>query len=255
MKLSDLQQEIAVIEQQLQGLLDEGGRQAVQQAKRDLERLAAARNGRRGKKKRKPVVPWRLTIPHGNPLRFIPTMPTVGVRHQLIVDLFCSLSEPDHGLPSGEHNIVLRLWSEDDALWFREGLDAAPLWDQIVAAGGRRVMHRVHFDYASPTQPGPQFHWQIGGTQHGSEFCWFPSTLELPRFPHHPLSLITACEFVVRTFFPREYGRIAAEPTWIHAVKTAQQAYLEPYLRSLLTYAPVLNLPNSVLERLWNPHP
>jgi len=136
MKLSDLQQEIAVIEQQLQGLLDEGGRQAVQQAKRDLERLAAARNGRRGKKKRKPVVPWRLTIPHGNPLRFIPTMPTVGVRHQLIVDLFCSLSEPDHGLPSGEHNIVLRLWSEDDALWFREGLDAAPLWTRSSRPAG-----------------------------------------------------------------------------------------------------------------------
>ena len=178
---------------------------------------------------------------------------SAAVRHELTVDLFCCITEPDDGIPRGDHNIVIRVWSRDPTLWFRRHLDAADLQQQIQDAGGKRVMQRVHLDFANPGQPGPQFHLQVGGTQHGPEYCWLPESLDLPRFPHYPLTLITACEFVLRTFFPSHYERVAGEATWIGAVRTAQDAYVEPYLRRLIAHPQPLALSASVLGRLWNP--
>lgn len=258
MTLDQVLQEITVIEQQLARVLTEQGKIAIQQAKGDLVRqkeaaTAKARQGReRRRRRRRATKPWALQIPPGTPLSFIPT--AIAEAHQrLIVDLCCRISEPRDGVPQGEHNIVLRVWSEDELLWFRDAVDAAGLRDQIRNSGGRRVMSRVHFDFANPGQPGPMFHLQVGGTQHESEFCWFPDNLKLPRFTHYPLTLITACEFVVRTFFPADYERIAGEPTWIGAVHAAQSAFVEPYLRGLLGM-PNLALPKrSLLHTLWNP--
>ncbi len=255
MNIDQALRELTVVQQQLGRLLEEDGRRAIQQAKQDLERQrgAAFTGGprRRQRHRQRQPPPWHFEISAGTPLLFVPT--TVSdARHRVSVDLFCRISEPRDGLPQGEHSIVLRVWSSDARFWYRDGLDAPQLRDLIHGSGGRRVMHRVHFDLADPGQAGPRFHWQVGGTQQGVEFCWFPDSLNLPRFPHYPLNLITACEFVVRTFFPAEGERLANEPTWIGAVRVAQDAYLEPYLRDLVRSPAPLTLRPSVLQHLWN---
>jgi hypothetical protein len=252
--LAHVIQELTVIEQQLARILDDLGKVAIRQAKRDLEALQAKAAKRGKSSRRRTTEPWAFAIPPGNPLRFVPTTLSAEVRHRLVVDVFCQLSEPRDGrpLPGQAHNIVIRVWTEDQTLWFREGLDDSALVDQIKAAGGRRVIHRVHFDFANAGQPGPQFHLQIGGGQHGAEFCWFPGNFELPRFPHMPICLITACEFVVRTFFPAEYERIAHEATWIGAIRVAQDSYALPYLKNLLSLPTPPEIRHSLLARAWN---
>jgi hypothetical protein len=243
-------QELTVIEAQVGRLLDDGGRSAIQQARRDVQRLVEARRGSRKRKGR--GEPWTYQIPPGAPLSFVPTTISAAVKHQLIVDLFCQIAEPDDGLPLDTHSIVIRVWTEDRSLWLRPGLDDPQLGEPIAAAGGRRVIHRVHLDFANLGQPGPRFHMQLGGGQHGQEFCWFPDNLKLPRFVHQPASLITACEFVLRTFFPSEYETVAREATWIGAIRVAQDAYLVPYFKHLLRLQQ-LDVTESLLARAWNP--
>jgi hypothetical protein len=248
--LDQVLQELTVIEAQVDTILDVDGRRAIQQAKRDIQRLIESRRGSRKQKAKR--VPWTYEISPGMPLRFVPTTISDAVRHRLIVDVFCQIAEPDDGLPQGAHNIVIRIWTEDRNLWLRPGLDDPALSDPIIAAGGRRVIHRIHLDFANRGQPGPRFHMQLGGGQHGSEFCWFPDNLKLPRFVHQPASLIIACEFVLRTFFPGEYEKVARERTWIGAIRVAQNAYIAPYYRQLLRLQR-LDLDDSLLARAWNP--
>jgi|GEM_PF-1686160 len=254
MTLEQIIQEVVVVEQHLGSLLNEEGKIAIAQARKDLVGLRGLA-GNTGRRRRKVRLPWSFRIPPGTPLCFGSTSISAAVRHRLTIDLFCSISEPEDGIPLGEHSLVIRVWTEDASLWYRESMDAPGLRQRIQAAGGRRVMQRVHFDHANPGQEGPRFHFQVGGTQHGYEFSWFPENLKLPRFPHYPLSLITACEFIVRTFFPSDYERVAGEATWIGAVQSAQAAYIEPYFRKLLSLPQSPVLPRSVLNHLWNPLP
>ena len=90
----------------------------------------------------------------------------------------------------------------------------------------------------------------VGGRASGEEHCWYPETIDLPRFCHHPLNLILACEFVVRSFFPRTFDRIHDEPTWLGSLRTAQRCYLSPYYDLQGIRPP--NLDKSLLSMLWN---
>ena len=244
--------ELNVIKSRLGALLDEDGNRALAQAIDDIENQRLARRPKTKRKKKKLLRPWRLEIPLGTPLRFIPTMVSQDIRHRLSLDIACKIDEPRDGAPAGEHNICVRVWTDDLALYFREALDSEQLLDQIDAAGGRRVMLRFHFDHANPGQPGPRHHLQIGGVQHANEFCWFPDSLRVPRFCHHPLSLLMACEFVVRTFYPHVYEEISSEAAWRGAIATAQTTYLSSYyaLQRVNTSSAVVK--SSLLDRLWN---
>lgn len=245
--------ELNVIRSRLADLLDEDGNRALAQAIADVENQRLARLPKKAKKKAKKRVPrpWRLEIPLGTPLRFIPTEVTQDTRHRLSLDIACRIDEPRNGEPSGEHIICVRVWTDDLDLYFREDYDSDHIWEQIDAAGGRRVMLRFHFDFANPGQPGPKHHLQIGGVQHANEFCWFPDSLRVPRFCHHPLSLLMACEFVVRTFYPHVYQEISGEATWQGAIATAQGTYLSPYY-ALQGVNPAPALTASLLDKLWN---
>jgi hypothetical protein len=264
MNLEQIAQECVVIKERLWELLDDDGKRAIETAIRELRKLteerqepkrqpAPSRELRRKQKRaaRAAGNPWRLEIAAGTPLRFSPTTISGGVRHVLTVDIYCQISEPVNGAPSLDHNIVLRVWSEDPDLCYRQQLDAWEVFERFESAG-RRVMHRVHFDFANAEQPGPRFHLQFGGSQGSGEGCWLPENLKLPRYPHHPLGLITACEFVVRTFFPSFYERLAEEPSWRGAIARSQEVYLIPYLRQLVNASDRLTLDGSALDRLWN---
>jgi len=193
-----------------------------------------------GRKKLK-TAPWKFEIEPSRPLLFN-ICEVKG--YKLQVDIFCSISYPDKYFDNWNETLTIRIWSVDEKLFYRESLDFEKL-KRI----GRRVMARFHFDRANPGQAGPHFHLQIGGKPHLDEFCWYPKELEVPRFIHHPMNLMLACEFVIANFFPEKYDKISKEVTWQMALKKCQEYYLIPYYKT--------NMKNwdqkeSLLKYLWN---
>lgn len=251
MTLDDALTELNVIRSRLNGLLDEEGRRAIVNAISDLE--AQRPRPKPGKKhKKKPPPPWHLVIPPGNPLRFIPTEASQDLRYSFSIDLFCRIDQPRDGLIVGEHNVAVRIWTADAKLYFRDAFDAERIRFDVDANGGRRVMLRFHFDHANPGQPGPKHHLQVGGVQQGGEFFWYPENIRVPRFCHHPVSLLMACEFVVRTFYPEVHAAVEKEPAWAGAIAKAQSTYLPAFYELHGLTVNVKDVRESLLARLWN---
>jgi len=248
--LDDAITELNVIRWRLDALLDAEGRRAVLNAASELQ--SQRPRVQQGKKQKKPSTPWRLVIPPGNPLRFIATEPTQDLRYSLIVDIACKIDQPQDGQIVGDHTIAVRVWTSDAALYFRDTFDAPRILADVGANGGRRVILRFHFDHANQGQPGPKHHLQIGGVQQNAEFCWYPDNIRAPRFCHHPLSLLMACEFVVRTFYPDAYRQLKDEPVWTGAIATAQATYLPDFYRLHGLRVTPAQVRDSLLERLWN---
>jgi hypothetical protein len=251
MTLDDALTELRVIQSRLGGVLDQEGRRAVSTAISDLEgQRPRPKPGKEHKKK--PLPPWRLVIPPGNPLRFIETSATQDLRYPLSIDVSCMIDQPKDGRIVGEHTVAVRVWTSDETLYFREAFDAERIQSDVGGAGGKRVMLRFHFDHANPGQPGPRHHLQIGGLQHEGELCWFPDNIRVPRFCHHPLSLLMACEFVVRTFYPAAHSDLKDEPSWSGAIAKAQGTYLPSFYELQgMTVTPE-GVRRSLLDRLWN---
>jgi hypothetical protein len=148
------------------------------------------------------------------------------------------------------HTLLLRIWSLDHSLSFRSDWDANQLEPQI-KSGGRRVVARMHFDRANPTQTGPKFHLQLGGNAGVDELSWFPKALDVPRFPHPPLDIVLACEMIAANFFEDEFfSTIAKDPSWIAAVKLSQKICYFNYF-SLCQQVSEQNK-TSLLGQLWN---
>jgi hypothetical protein len=242
-----LKLELEVIRKALRPILHKEGSDAVDQALRDL---ADAQRRRSGKGRNQH--PWQLTIPRGSPIRFIPTAGSHETGHAVWTDISCELSEPDAGKPSRKHNVLVRVWTDDEAFWFRQRFDATGLRAEVAQNGGSRVMLRFHFDYADPGQEGPKHHLQIGGSQYEGECCWYPDSLKVPRFVHHPVNVLLACEFVVRTFYPAFHQRMWDEPTWRGAIATAQKTYLAPYFKNQGITIDDSHWDTSLLGQLWN---
>lgn len=257
MTLDDALNDLQVIRHTLGTLLDERGRFAVEQAHQELQMQKEALRPVKGKKRKRKrkirAVPfWDLEIPVGNPVVFKPCDRSQDVRFPLEVDLSCKISKLRNGRPSKEHNVLVRLWTDDETVWFRRDWDASRLENDIRDAGRRRVMLRFHFDFANPSQPGPAHHLQIGGNPEALEHFWIPKSLRVPRFCHHPMSLIMVCEFIVRTFFPNDYDSVRDERTWKGAIARAQREYLGPYYDSQQVTIQDDQLGRSLLDSLWN---
>jgi hypothetical protein len=230
MKIEEAIQEVETIRDAMSSIIAAGSQHVISGVLADL---------REQKKKcdalprRAARPPWTVTIKPTQPLLFVGTDDEVAVKHNLEVDLACSISQPDKsGIAMGEHNIAVRVWSKDGATYFRDALDAASLRDSLDAQK-KRVMLRFHFDLCNKDQEGPKHHLQIGGKGQPSEYAWLPENWKLPRFAHFPVNLALVCEFVGRTFFPKAFQRIAEEPTWKNAIMTAERAYLLPFLTAI----------------------
>jgi len=249
--LDDALTELQVIRSRLDGLLDEEGRRAVLNAISDLEaQRPRPKPGKRHKKK--PPPDWHLVIPPGNPLRFVPTEASQDLRYSFSIDVSCKIDKPHDGLIVGDHSIAVRVWTSDATLYFRDAFDAERILRNVDASGGRRVMLRFHFDHANVGQPGPKHHLQIGGIQHGPEFCWLPENVRVPRFCHHPVSLLMVCEFVVRTFYPAAHAAVENEPAWSGAIAKAQITYLPPFYELQGMTVNAEGVRKSLLGKLWN---
>ncbi len=250
MNLDDVIREVKAIGDTLAPMLAESSPRVLSGALASLQtqKDEAARLPRKA-----PRPPWRLVISPTNPLAFRTTEGDRLVNHRLEVDLACSITQPGaNGLPASDHNIAVRVWSTDPAMCFRAERDAEALRDQLEARG-RRVMLRFHFDLANAKQEGPRHHLQIGGKADTADYQWLPDNWKLPRFVHLPVNLVLACEFIARTFYPSTFARHSQEPTWTHAVRTAETAYLFPFLQALpYVHVDPRKHSKSLLSTVWN---
>ncbi len=167
---------------------------------------------------------WRFSIPIEHPLIFIEN------NSQLQVDISCELEGRDDTII--KQNIILRLWSLDENLSYREEVDSTELKVKLEHNIWRRVILRFHFDLkeSNGKQLEPKYHFHVGGRcRTNDENCWLPEQIDIPRFPCPPMDLILICEFLLINFFPKESEQLRKYPEWQSLVRKSQDLFLKPY--------------------------
>jgi hypothetical protein len=175
---------------------------------------------------------WGYSIPRDKPLRFS-TTPEMRSAHRLDVDVFCRIAghgqdKPD---PLTAQEIVVRVWTSEKELFYREMWDATRLLELFGdGTGARRVMIRYRFDRAREGAAELRYHTQFGGMADDDELCWHPEKLDVPRIMHPPIDLVLACESVVANFFPKTHAELCRDPEWSALIKSSERLYIGPYL-------------------------
>lgn len=173
--------------------------------------------------------------------------------YRLRPDIICNFRWQQEGAFPTTLELVLRVWSADEHLIYREGYDSEAIAELMTSQHNglqERVMLRCHFDLANPKQSGPRYHLQFGGNPRVEEQCWYPKELDLPRLIHQPFDLVLLCELVVANFFPHQYKDIRPKPDWHWAVKASERYLLESYHAKCL--AAIRDKKRTLLNVLWN---
>ena len=227
-------------------ILDDRAHYVLNRAKIGLKTSAAEFLARSRENRGLPSLEWGYSISPFEPLGFDLTEVD---NLYLKVDLFLKSYWGSNPAASPTSlNVVIRIWSLDEHLYFRKEWDAKRLSTGIDSNTGR-VMLRLHFDLANPAQPGPKYHVQIGGNPRENELHWFPESLGVPRILHPPMDLVLATELIAATFYPECYRNLKREPLWKSAIKTSQAHLLADYFDSARK---AVTDGNSFLETQWN---
>jgi len=193
--------------------------------------------------------PWSLSISADRPLRFKKSEADKRIRP----DLFGRLTFSNGAWPFSEQNVILRVWSEEMTLSFRQIWDSLQVKETLLQRGtAGRVLTRIHFDRAPPEASEPRFHLQFGGQAEEDELSWHPPNLDLPRILTPPIDIILACEIVVAHFFPTFYETKREEPQWRALIRKAQSFDESYYQLCHDCCKPRSVIEETVLERLWN---
>ena len=96
--------------------------------------------------------------------------------YKLRPDIICNFRWQKEGALPTSQELVLRVWSVDEHLCYREKYDSELIGELVTGSNGlsERVMLRCHFDLANPNQSGPLYHLQIGGNPRAGEYGWYP---------------------------------------------------------------------------------
>jgi len=174
---------------------------------------------------------WSLSISPNYPIKF---------RNKVQVDFSCHIEgivpklrnriKNSASVFFEKYNILIRVWSLEDKLSYRKGIDSDTLIENIIENDMRRVILRFHIDKRVPgTQiEEPLFHMHFGGLAQGNEIAWFPKNIDVPRFIYFPLDIILATEFILLNFFSIESYRLREDPEWKSIVISAQEIFLKP---------------------------
>lgn len=237
LKPADVQRSLNTIRNRLDPILDGRSHSVLAKAEASLDHSIRQHRIRQR--------PWGIQIDPDDPLVFKETEVD---DLKLQVDLFlrCFWNAEPAEVPH-ELNVAMRVWSLDEAVYYRTEWDSEGLKEKL-ESGGKRVMLRLHFDLANPNQPGPRYHLQVGGVQHTGEHHWFPENLSVPRMLHFPVDLILATELIAATFYPCEYRKIRRESLWVNSRRVSQEHLLTNHLNQALG---AINK-GSVMECLWN---
>ena len=174
---------------------------------------------------------WKFTIPRERPLTFKKN------DSNLQIDISCEIE--GKGNEVTKQNILLRIWSFDKNVCYREGIDHPKTMHKFEESGLKRVILCFHFDLRAlgVKQPEPLYHLQVGGTNPNDDGnCWFPEHIDVPRFPYPPMDIILMCEFVLMNFFHKDYKRIREDPTWKSLVRKSQVFFQKHYFDRCVGY-------------------
>src|SRR5208283_1328892 len=211
----DVSKTLKVIGTVFRGILAPGADRVLADAQAQVQQYLAQSQKNQGKWRRSARI-WGYQIFAERPLQFAGAQVK---KHQIEVDLHCKFawsSDPVRG--PLEQLLVLRVWSPDTRLRFREEWDAQAI-REAVEKRGRRVLARYHFDLANPEQPGPRYHLQIGG---------------------------------VANFFAAEYRSIRKDPEWKRLILDMQRLVLSEYFEHCRKVVNAAEPSQSLLDELWH---
>ncbi len=195
---------------------------------------------------------WSFCIPRDTPFEFIQN-------NGLQVDISCIIEGKGNNI--SKQNFEIRIWSLDENLSYREGIDSPELRAELEQSSWKRVVSRFHFDLRVDDSgmedneekrkkkknkiPEPICHLQVGGDsgsfvtngyQDIKENCWHPKKVAVPRFFHLPFDMILICEFILVNFFPNETEDLRKRDEWIQLVKDSEELFFKPYLEMYINY-------------------
>ena len=230
MDIDALVKELAVIRSRLasHNVLDDIGLKALDEG---IATLNASTRAKLASKARR-AHQWELPINEGLPLLFRETPKGTRILPGLVADIHGRVARPGAtGVSDKVHSLTIRFWCRDAQVAFR------PLWDsrhveKELTTHGKRVLLRFRLERGVAGSREPHFHMQLGGTARGPrELCWYPDKLDMPRFLHFPVALITAVELVLMALYPDTFDAVVKEPEWRTASLCAQEHFMRPYFR------------------------
>lgn len=171
------------------------------------------------------------------------------------VDVLCEFrwkwSSEEQCSEPHQRSLILRVWSRDNAMVYREEWDSECVLRSMVEKPGEaeRVMVRFHFDRAPQGASEPLDHFQVGGIARSDEYSWMPSQLDVPRVPYPPQDLYLVCELIGANFYGQRYRTISTDALWRHQILESQELCLKDYYEGCLK---AIDRRKSVLvDHLW----
>jgi len=234
---------LEVVSRQFAPILEPSSLRGLEQAKAEVAASFEIfmREKRRG---RRPA--WGFAIRPSESLEFTRSR-VHGV--ELSADIACEFRWEDaEGIPAVQ-KLLMRVWGYDDAVVYREDLDAPGVLERLTSTDARRVMLRYHFDRANEGQTGPSYHLQAGGNSDPAELCWLHEAVAVPRLATPPIDLVLACEVVAANFHAVKFDEISRDPTVIGAIRNSEQAILRTYYDDC---SAALGRDGGLLRALWN---
>jgi len=187
---------------------------------------------------------WNFSISNDYPIRFCPC----NLNGNMIqVDFSCNI---EGNIPSlnkrdvtiwdaiEKYNVLIRVWSLEERLSFRNNFDSESIRDLIQINDQRRVILRFHIDkkVQNVTIEEPYYHMHFGGIAQENEIAWYPKNFDPPRFYFFPLDIVLATEFILMNFFSIKSYKLREDPEWKSIVITAQEIFLKPCINKYHQY-------------------
>ena len=125
-------------------------------------------------------------------------------------------------------NIIIRIWSYDQNLCFREGFDSEKIKELFNNRSWKRVLLKFRIDLKyKDNKKEPVYHLHAGGYFKEIEYCWIPEGLNIPRFIYFPVDIMLICEFILYNFFQenKDYEKLRKDPEWIALIRKSQQLF------------------------------
>jgi hypothetical protein len=174
---------------------------------------------------------WKMDI-FETPLIF--KISTHDVLSEIEILLKFEAEENNGKLQINQYKVNIRLWSDKSHYCYREPFDSLNI--KSLAEGGdwKRVMIRFHLEQKEKnvTLPEPICHLNFGGKQSPEEYCWIPTTIKEPRFPHPPMDIVLLLEYILLNYYPNETQDFRNGREWIDIVRFSQKLFQEKYFEA-----------------------
>ncbi len=154
----------------------------------------------------------------------------------LQADICCDISGESNKIK--EHNIILRIWSADEDICYRDDFDSKSIKESLETKGWKRTMVRFHIDKKdeNTTKEEPMHHLHLGGNPAKNEFFWFPEDINIPRFPYPPLDIILLSELVLVNFFPKKSRDLRKKTEWRSLIRKSQELFIKKHIENWNRY-------------------